>query len=34
MERFNLKKVNKVEDKEKYCVEVSNSLQLWNGMLR
>jgi hypothetical protein len=24
MERFNLKKLNKVEGKEKYCVEVSN----------
>jgi hypothetical protein len=23
MERFNLKKLNKLEDKEKYCVEVS-----------
>jgi hypothetical protein len=24
MERFNLKKLNKVEGKEKYCVEVSH----------
>jgi lipoate-protein ligase A len=24
MERFNLKKLNEVEGKEKYCVEVSN----------
>jgi hypothetical protein len=24
MERFNLKKLNKVEGKEQYCVEVSN----------
>jgi hypothetical protein len=24
MERFNLKKLNKVEGKQKYCVEVSN----------
>jgi hypothetical protein len=24
MERFNLKKLNKIEGKEKYCVEVSN----------
>jgi hypothetical protein len=24
MERFNLKKLNKVEGKEQYCVEISN----------
>jgi hypothetical protein len=24
MERFNLKKLNEVEDKEQYCVEISN----------
>jgi hypothetical protein len=24
MERFNLKKLNKVEGKQQYCVEVSN----------
>jgi hypothetical protein len=24
MERFNLKKLNKVEGKERYCVEISN----------
>jgi uncharacterized metal-binding protein YceD (DUF177 family) len=24
MERFNLKKLNEVESKEQYCVEVSN----------
>jgi hypothetical protein len=24
MERFSLKKLNKVEDKEQYCIEVSN----------
>jgi hypothetical protein len=25
MERFSLKKLNKVEDKEQYCVQISNS---------
>jgi hypothetical protein len=25
MKRFNLKKINKVESKEQYCVEISNS---------
>jgi hypothetical protein len=29
MERFNLKKLNKIEGKEQYHVEVSNRLQLW-----
>jgi hypothetical protein len=29
MERFNLKKLNNVEGKEQFCVEVSNSLKLW-----
>jgi hypothetical protein len=29
MERFNPKKLNDVEGKEEYCVEVSNGLQLW-----
>jgi hypothetical protein len=24
MEKFNLKKLNDVEDKEQYCVEISN----------
>jgi hypothetical protein len=29
MERFNLKKLNEIESKEQYRVEVSNRLQLW-----
>jgi hypothetical protein len=29
MERFNLKKLNDVEGKEQFRVEVSNRLQLW-----
>jgi hypothetical protein len=29
MERFNLKKLNDVEGKEKYRVEASKGLQLW-----
>jgi hypothetical protein len=29
MERFNLKKLNEVEGKEKYHTEVSHRLQLW-----
>jgi hypothetical protein len=35
MERFNLKKLNEVEGKKQYHVEVSNRLQLWKTyMLR
>jgi hypothetical protein len=30
MERFNLKKLNEVEGKDQYHVEVSMGLQLWN----
>jgi hypothetical protein len=30
MERFNLKKLNKVEAKEKYHVEVSNNIPAYN----
>jgi hypothetical protein len=29
MERFNLKKLNELEGKEQYLVEVSKGLQLW-----
>jgi hypothetical protein len=28
-EKFNLKKLNEVEDKEQYRVEISNSFELW-----
>jgi hypothetical protein len=27
MERFNLKKLNEVEGKEQYCVEITNSFE-------
>jgi hypothetical protein len=29
MERFNLKKLNEIEDTEQFCVGVSIDLQLW-----
>jgi hypothetical protein len=29
MQRFNLKKLNEVEGKEQYCVEVSNRFAAW-----
>jgi hypothetical protein len=31
MERFNLKKLNEVEGKEQFCVEVSNILNRWKN---
>jgi hypothetical protein len=30
MERFNLKKLNEIEGKEQYRVEISNRYELWN----
>jgi hypothetical protein len=32
MERFNLKKLNEVKGKEKYCVEVSNRFAAWEDV--
>jgi hypothetical protein len=32
MERFNLKKLNELEGKEQFCVEVSNSFAVWEVM--
>jgi hypothetical protein len=34
MERLNLKKLNEVEGKEKYCVEVSNRFCIFGRLLR
>jgi hypothetical protein len=33
MRRFNLKKLNEVEGKEKYCVEVSNRFAAWESLV-
>jgi hypothetical protein len=34
MERLNLKKLNEIEGREQFIVEVSNSLQLWKILMQ
>jgi hypothetical protein len=33
MERFNLKKLNEVESKKKYCIEISNRFAALEGLI-